>query len=72
MLEKTDKAGVLKNKHSGALVNTDINKLEAYKKQKRILAESKSTMAKISSLEDEILFIKNELSKIRKALKETQ
>ena len=72
MFEKTDKAGVLKDKHSGALINNDINKLEAYKKQKSVLRESKMAMAKISELEQEIRFVKEELFKLRKALKETQ
>lgn len=72
MFEKTEKAGVLKDKHSGALINNDINKLEAYKKQKAVLRESSNATKKIVELEKEIKFVKEELFKIRKVLKETQ
>lgn len=70
MLEKTDKNGIMKDRRSGVLVQNDINKLEAYKKQKKVFQNSQTAINKISDLEKEIHFIKEEIFKIRKILKE--
>ena len=68
MHEKTEKQGIVKDMSSGALINSDINKLNAYKKQKKVLQESRNTTKKISDLENEIRFVKEEIFKLRKML----
>lgn len=70
MFEKTEKAGIVKDKNTGALLNSDINKLDAYKKQKMVFRDSRNAIKKISELEEEIRFVKEELFKLRKILKE--
>lgn len=71
MFEKTEKIGVVKDKTSGALINSDINKLNAYKKQKAVFREYGGAVKKISELETEIQYIKEEIFKIREMLKQT-
>lgn len=72
MLEKTDQAGIVKDKQSGALLNNDINKLKAYKKQKMILAESKKAVDEMTSIKQDLDFIKSEITAIKNMLKEKQ
>jgi hypothetical protein len=70
MLQKTDKNGIYKDPNSGAIVNKDINKLNAYKKQKAILQDSKKASENIDILKRELLEMKNEVSEMKILLKE--
>jgi len=61
MKVKTDVNGIVKDMSTGALLNTDIKGLEAYKKAKKKNAE-------ISDLKLEVNSIKSEMSEIKSLL----
>jgi hypothetical protein len=70
MLEKTDKNGIYKNVKTGAIVNKDINKLNAYKKQKAIMQSSKIATQNVDELKNELSEMKSEMSEMKMILNE--
>lgn len=62
MLEKTEKPKVYRDTKTGALINKDINKLNAYRKQKRMLSKSQEAMEEINQ-------VKRDLSEISERMK---
>jgi len=61
---KTDFEGLVKDPQSGAVLNVDNAKLDAYKKQKRYYEESKTNFSRIDKLENDIGDIKNMLQQL--------
>lgn len=64
MFEKTDEQGYLKNKETGVVINSDINKLEAYKKKKETFLKNKKISEEVSNLKNEMSEIKSILVKV--------
>lgn len=56
---KTDVEGLVKDRFSGAILNTDERKLSLYKQQKKNIAEQKFNMQKIVKLETDIQELQN-------------
>jgi hypothetical protein len=69
MLEKTDMSGIYKDRKSGAIVNKDINKLNAYRKQKTIIQNSRIASENFNVLKTEISEMKIEISEMKTLLK---
>lgn len=69
MLQKTDKPGVFKNTKTGALVNKNASGLNAYKAQKKLLADAKENVDKTKTLEDRINIQQNTIEQLEKELK---
>lgn len=59
--EKTDKSGLYRDTHSGAIVNRDINALNAYKKKKANYVNMKNKQNKIEKELDEIKGVLNQI-----------
>jgi hypothetical protein len=70
MLEKTDKDGIYKDVKTGAIVNKDINKLNAYKRQKLIMQNLKKSSESVDLLKKELAETKNEVSEMRMMIEE--
>ena len=70
MLEKTDKDGIYKDVKTGAIVNKDINKLNAYKRQKSIMQNLKKASESVDMLKEELAETRNEVSEMRMMIEE--
>jgi hypothetical protein len=64
MKVKTDVNGIVRDIDNGALLNTDLGGLDAYKKAKKKNAEIDSLREKVNSIENDVTEIKNLLLKI--------
>ncbi len=63
---KTDVEGLMKDPESGAVLNVDNNKLEAYKKQKSTFKMNMENNARITKVEKDLTEIKEMLSQLLK------
>lgn len=63
---ETDVPGLVKDSNSGAILNVDNAKLEAYRKQKRFFEQNKSDSQRITKLEGDIIQIKEMLQQLLK------
>jgi hypothetical protein len=63
---KTDFEGLVKDPESGAVLNVDNSKLEAYKKHKQFLVASMNNSERINKVENDIQEIKEMLSQLIK------
>jgi len=63
---KTDFEGVVKDPKSGAVLNVDYAKLEAYKKQKKAATQTNETASRLSKVENDINDIKEMLQQLLK------
>lgn len=61
---KTDFEGLVKDPQSGAVLNIDNAKLDAYRKQKKYYEESKTNSSRLDNLENDIGEIKNMLQQL--------
>lgn len=61
---KTDVDGYIKDTHSGAVLNVDNAKLEAYKKQKMAMEQSRMTTERLKKVENDINDIKKLLQQL--------
>lgn len=61
---KTDVEGLVKDSHSGAVLNVDNEKLEAYKRQKAILEIGRTMPDKYLKLERDVQHIKMMLEQV--------
>lgn len=61
MLKKTDKPNVFKDTNTGALINKDMNRLSAYKKQKKILQEARESREHVDDMRETIHDLKNDV-----------
>jgi hypothetical protein len=66
LLVKTDVEGLVKDMHSGAVLNVDNKKLEAYRKQKKFFEDQKKDSDRLDKLENDIGDIKNMLQQLIK------
>jgi LPS O-antigen subunit length determinant protein (WzzB/FepE family) len=64
MKVKTDVNGIVRDTTTGALLNTDLSGLEAYKKAKKKNAEMDSLKLEVNSIKSEMTEIKNLLIKL--------
>jgi hypothetical protein len=64
MKVKTDVNGIVRDTDTGALLNTDLSGLDAYKKAKKKNAEIDGLREKVNSIENDVTEIKNLLLKI--------
>lgn len=64
MLVKTDIPGLMKDMSSGAVLNTDNTKLEAYKKTKQMIKDRQADKERLAKLESDLADIKDMLSEI--------
>jgi len=69
MLEKTDRPDLFKDETSGVIVNTNINKLDAYKKQKKLLTEARKVDNKMDALQTQVYALKRELDELKNTVK---
>jgi len=63
---KTDFEGLVKDSESGAILNVDNAKLDAYKKQKQFLENNMRNSERISKVETDLNEIKEMLSQLLK------
>ena len=63
---KTDVEGYVKDISSGAVLNVDNKKLEAYKKQKQFYEEQKKDSDRLNKVENDINDIKTMLQQLLK------
>lgn len=56
---KTNVPGYIKDEETGAVINTNMSELEAYKQQLAQLKKQKALETKINSMESDISEIKN-------------
>lgn len=63
---ETDVPGLVKDTSSGAILNVDNAKLEAYKKQKLFFEQKKNDSQRITKLEGDIIQIKEMLQQLLK------
>ena len=63
---ETDVPGLVKDPSSGAILNVDHAKLDAYRKQKLFFEEKKNDSARITKLENDIGSIKEMLQQLLK------
>ena len=68
MLQKTDVPGMFKNDDTGVIVNKDINKLEAYRKQKKLLSKTKQATEEVKEMKNELTCLKEEMNSIKDLL----
>lgn len=61
MLENTEIDGIYKDAKSGVLINTNVDKLSAYKKQKRIMNEYKNAVNLIKRMQMQINILEKEV-----------
>lgn len=59
MYIKTDVEGLVKDSETGAILNVDTSKLEAYRKQKRFIEERKIESYRIQKVEKDLSEIKS-------------
>ena len=63
---ETDVPGLVKDPNSGAILNVDNGKLEAYRKQKLFFEQKKNDSQRITKLEGDIIEIKEMLQQLLK------
>lgn len=63
---ETDVPGLVKDPNSGAILNVDNSKLDAYKKQKMFFEQKKNDSDRINKLEGDIIQIKEMLQQLLK------
>jgi len=63
---ETDVPGLVKDTSSGAILNVDNAKLEAYRKQKKFFEQNKTDSQRITKLEGDIIQIKEMLQQLLK------
>jgi hypothetical protein len=63
---KTDVEGLVKDQYSGAILNVDNEKLNAYKKQKYAALKASKTNERLNKVEDDINEIKHMLQQLLK------
>lgn len=63
---KTDVEGLVKDQYSGAILNVDNEKLNAYKKQKHAALKASQTSERLNKVEDDINEIKHMLQQLLK------
>lgn len=63
---KTDVEGLVKDPHSGAVLNVDNRRLEAYKRQKQYMASSLKNNERIEKVENDLNEIKEMLAQLLK------
>ena len=63
---ETDVPGLVKDPNSGAILNIDNAKLEAYRKQKQFFEQKKNDSERITKLENDIGSIKEMLQQLLK------
>lgn len=63
---KTDFEGLMKDPQSGAVLNVDNSKLEAYKKRKQFMEANIKNTDRINKVENDIQEIKEMLSQLLK------
>jgi len=68
MYEKTNKAGLMRDTSTGAILNCDLTSLEAYKKKKQKAREVDEMKNRQESLETEVSEIKDMLQVILQKL----
>jgi len=61
---KTDFEGLVKDPISGAVLNVDNSKLEAYKKQKQAMRKNEQTAERIDKVEKDLREIKEMLTQL--------
>lgn len=61
---KTDFEGLVKDPNSGAVLNVDNAKLEAYKKQKQAMRKNEQTAERIDKVEKDLREIKEMLTQL--------
>ena len=61
---QTDIEGLVKDSISGAVLNVDNAKLEAYKKQKQLAENAKNSFERIDKIEKDLIHIKEMLTKL--------
>ena len=66
MLVKTNVEGLMKDTKSGAILNVDNEKLQAYKKQKTFMEERKRDTERLNHIENDLSEIKNLLQALLK------
>lgn len=64
MYIKTDVEGLVKDPESGAVLNVDNAKLDAYRKQKRFMEERSRESYRIQKVEKDLCEIKNLLQEL--------
>ena len=64
MFIKTDVEGLVKDPESGAVLNVDNAKLDAYRKQKRFMEERSRESYRIQKVEKDLSEIKNLLQEL--------
>lgn len=65
MLKKTDIPGVYKDTKSGALINKDKGRVNAYKKQKQRAREVDNMLSEFKAMKEENEQLKVELKKLK-------
>ena len=63
---ETDVPGLVKDTNSGAILNVDNAKLEAYRKQKQFFEQKRDDSQRINKLEGDIIQIKEMLQQLLK------
>jgi hypothetical protein len=63
---KTEAEGLVRDPESGAVLNVDISKLEAYRKQKEYMQNSMKNNERINKVENDLNEIKQMLSQLLK------
>jgi hypothetical protein len=63
---KTDFEGLMKDPNSGAVLNVDNTKLDAYKKRKQFVESNIKNVERINKVENDIQEIKDMLSQLLK------
>lgn len=63
---ETDVPGLVKDPNSGAILNVDNAKLDAYRKQKQFFEQKKNDSERITKLENDIGSIKEMLQQLLK------
>lgn len=61
---KTDVEGLVKDSNSGAILNVDNSKLEAYRKQKKFMEDRSKESDRLNRLENDLTEIKNMLQSL--------
>lgn len=64
MYIKTDVEGLVKDPNSGAILNVDNSRLEAYKKQKQFMETNMRNIERINKVEKDLNEIKEMLSQL--------
>ena len=64
---QTDREGLVKDRISGAILNVDNAKLDAYKKQKQQAEQARASVERINKMENDIFF--NRINKFMEGVK---